>query len=141
MTDRQPEPSPEMRMTFGQALDYFEWRGPVLFTADGERTMTTRKVLLAFAARVRDEERERCVRDACGYCAGHYPQYERRAIGPNAASNWTHAMNDEHKGNVRRARFEVALCKASSIFNRAEFERRAAIRGQAEREPAPEKER
>jgi hypothetical protein len=88
---------------------------------------------VAVASRILREaveaERQACIRDACGYCAGHYPQYDRRAIGPNAASNWVHPEKDVRLGPVRRLGRDEKLCAASSIHNRALFLSRVENQG------------
>lgn len=68
----------------------------------------TNRVLRQIAVLLQ-KERDLCKRDVCGYCAGHFPQYEPWTDGPNSAGNYTHKSLDGTR---------LSLCVASSIFAR-----------------------
>ena len=64
-------------------------------------------------------ERELSKRDVCMYCGGRCPEYNRIPEWPNAAGNWVH----RNKAVKRYPEGSGALCVASSIFARENYER------------------
>ena len=61
--------------------------------------------------------------DACSYCAGHCPQYDRKVEGPNTAGNYTHKMREpSYDVALNGPRRDVVLCQSSSIHARIRFE-------------------
>lgn len=78
-----------------------------------------RERVLAIAAefeKVRAEAHKQAAEDVCMYCGGRARQYNRTAIGPNKAGNWTHL---HLSGNPE----EEERCIASSIWARRHFGR------------------
>ena len=66
--------------------------------------------------KVRQDERDRCKKDSCQYCAGHCPPYHKIPDGPNEAGNWVHF------GKIGPYMPDPVLCRATGIFAREKFE-------------------